>query len=177
MPTWISDEKGILHPAKESVALRNISDKPIKVTQTDDEGKKFTKTVKVGGEYIYEGPDRAALFQWWEENGKPDASRMKEMQGKVTFGEDFKTNTEFREQYAKARNMFGFNSVEEYLKYLGYENFDKVKEEFNKKASVVNVHEMPTRMNEIKKLGGGSNTARGSKDPDRYGGFGDLPNT
>lgn len=174
MPTWISDERGILHPAKERASLINTSDKPLKRKIIGDDGKEITVTIKPGQPYIYEGPDRAALFQWWEENGKPSAEQMKEMEGKVTFGEDFRSNSEFREQYAKARNMFGFNSVEEYLKYLNYDEA-KLKKEFDKKASQVNVHELPPRINEIKKLGGGTNTAKGSNEPARYGGFGDAP--
>jgi hypothetical protein len=177
MSTWISDEKGILHPAKERVSLRNISDNPIKTEQTADDGKKFMTTVLPGAEYIYEGPDRAAMFQWWEENGKPSAEKIKEMgEGNVTFGEDFRMNTEFLEQYAKARNMFGFKDVDEYLEYLGYDQA-KAHKKFEEKASKVTFHELPSRIPEIKKLGGGQNYAKGSsKDPDRYGGFGDMPN-
>lgn len=175
MSTWISDEKGFLHPAKERVGLKNLSDKEIIIEQTDMDGKKFKSKVPPGGDYTYEGPDRAALFQWWEENGKPSESKMKEMDGKVTFGEDFKNNTEFLEQYAKARNMFGFKDVKEYLEYLGYDSV-KRHAEFEKKSAQINVHDLPPRINELKKVGGGINTARGSKDPNRYGGFGDIPN-
>lgn len=173
MPTWVSDEKGIWHPAKERVALKNISDKPIKIKQTDDDGKFFTKTIQPGEDYIYEGPDRAALFQWWEENGKPDASAMKAMDGNVTMGEDFRINSEFLEQYAKARQMFGFNKVDEYLVYLGYDE-KKRHEDFVKKASTVTKHEAPQRIAEAKKLGGGQDYATGKLN--RYGAFGDPPN-
>ena len=79
MSRWISDEKGLLHPAKESVPLYNRTNKPIKIEQTADDGKKFIQTIKPGQPYIYEGPDRAAMFQWWEENGKPTAEQIKAM--------------------------------------------------------------------------------------------------
>lgn len=172
-PTWVSDEKGIWHPAKESAPLKNLSNKPIKVIQTDDDGKKFTKTIPPNGDYIYEGPDRAALFQWWEENGKPSAKEMKDLDGNVTFGEDFRTNTEFLQQYANAKNMFGFKDVEEYLKYLGYDAI-KRHAEFEKKASVVTKHDAPNRIEEAKRLGGGQDYATGKLN--RYGDFGDVPN-
>lgn len=174
MPTWISDEKGVLHPAKERVALKNLSSEPMTKEMEDVDGKKFTVKIPAGGDYIYEGPDRAALFQWWEENGKPSAEQMLEMEGRVTFGDDFRTNEAFLEQYAKARNMFGFKDVKEYLVYLGYDE-KKLKDRFEKNVSRVNVHDLPDRITEIKKLGGGINTARGSKEPNRYGGFGDIP--
>lgn len=174
MPTWISDEKGILHPAKERVALKNMTDKTIYREMTDVDGKKFKVPVPPGGDYIYDGPDRAALFQWWEENGKPSAEQMKEKEGKVTFGDDFRQNDEFLKQFANARQSMGFASVDDYLKFLGYDE-KKRHAEFEKKASSINVHDLPPRITEIKRLGGGSNTARGSKDREIYGGFGDIP--
>lgn len=170
MSTWVSDETGKWYPAKESAGLKNISDKPIVIEMIADDGKKFKKTVLPGQDYVYEGPDRAAMFQWWEENGKPSAEDMKKLEGNITFGEDFKTNTEFMEQYAKFRNMFGFNSVDEYLKYLGYDK-DKAHKRFEEKASVVAMHDLPNRVPEIKKLGGGKDYATGKNNV--YGGFGE----
>lgn len=173
MSTFISDEKGIWHPAKERVPLKNLSGKTIEIEQTASDGKKFKMSVPPGADYIYEGPDRAAMFQWWEENGKPSAEKMKEMQGNVTFGEDFRTNTEFMEQYAKFRQMFGFENVEAYLKYLGYDSV-KMHERFVKNASVVNIHDAPARLNEVQRIGGGTDVANPGKNL-RYGGFGDMP--
>lgn len=173
MATWISDEKGVLHPAKERVALKNLSGKPIKIKQLDDSGKEFVRTIQPDEDYIYEGPDRSALFNWWEENGRLPAEEMKKLEGNVTLGEDFRVNTEFREQFAKARQMFGFNTVDEYLTYLGYDA-KKSHERFLEKASVVAKHDMPSRVAEIKKLGGGQDYATGKLN--RYGGFGDAPN-
>ena len=170
MPTWVSDETGKWHPSKETAGLVNISDKAIEVEQTSSDGKKFKITVPPGGPYVYEGPDRAAMFQWWEENGKPDAKTMKKMEGEVTMGEDFRVNTEFMEQYAKFRQMFGFNSVEDYLKYIGYDK-EKVHQRFLEKASVVAKHDLPSRISESKKLGGGKDYATGRNNV--YGGFGE----
>lgn len=170
MPTWVSDGNAKWHPAKETAGLINISDKAIEVEQTSSDGKKFKVTVQPGSPYVYEGPDRAAMYQWWEENGKLSAAEMKKLDGNVTFGEDFRSNTEFMEQYAKFRNMFGFKDVEEYLKYLGYDSAKKQKE-FEEKASVVAKHDLPKRMAEVKKLGGGQDYATGKLNV--YGGFGD----
>lgn len=172
MSRWVSDEKGKWHPAKESVGLTNISNKSIKVKQTSDDGKEYTKTIPPGGAYVYEGPDRAAMYQWWEENGKPTAEQIKAMdQTNITFGDDFRANSEFMEQYSKFRNMFGFKDVDEYLKYLGYDE-KKAHEKFLKNASIVNVHDLPDRVPEIKKLGGGDDRANPGKNI-KFGGFGD----
>ena len=173
MSTWISDEKGVWHPAKERVPLYNRSDKAIEIEQTSSTGEKFKQLVQPGASYIYEGPDRSALFNWWEENGRLPAEEMKKLEGNVTLGEDFRVNTEFREQFAKARQMFGFNTVDEYLTYLGYDA-KKSHERFLEKASVVAKHDMPSKVAEIKKLGGGQDYATGKLN--RYGGFGDAPN-
>jgi hypothetical protein len=171
MSSWITDEKGKWHPAKETVNLVNRSNKDLIIELTDDEGKKFKKTIKPGQPYVYEGPDRAALLDWWEQNGKPSVERMEALAGNVTMGEGYRNNQEFLESYAKARQAFGFNTVEEYLKYLGYDE-TKVKTDFAKKASVVTTHEAPNRISEIKRLGGGDNKANPGKDI-KYGGFGD----
>ena len=43
---------------------------------------------------------------------------------------------------------------------------------FKEKAAQVSKHELPKRVEAIKVLGGGQNTAG---EGDRYGGFGDVP--
>lgn len=174
MPTWISDPKGLLHPAIERATLRNNSDQDLIVEQKDMDGKIFKQRVPPAGEYTYEGPDRAALFQWWEENGKPTAEQMKEMEGKVTFGEDFRNNTEFLKQFGNARQAQGFNTVEEYLKFLGYDEV-KSMEKFKKRSTPVNVHDMPARIKEIKRLGGGRNFGVDKTVKDMYGDLGNPP--
>lgn len=174
MSTWISDERGLLHPAKERVGLKNLSGKPIKIEQTSDDGKKFTTTIQSGGDYIYEGPDRAAMYQWWEENGKPTYEQIMNMpQGTITMGSDFRQNDEFLKQFRLAREAHGYNSVKEYLKDIG---FDEIKshENFLKKASVVQIHDLPIRFPEIKKVGGGDDRANPGKNI-RLGGWGEQP--
>jgi hypothetical protein len=159
MAKWISDEKGLLHPAKESAALHNRTNKPIKIEQIDENGKKFIMTVKPGAPYIYEGPDRAAMLQWWEENGKPTAEQIKAMpDGAITVGTNFQTNQEFMDFYAKYRQAFGFQNMSEFLTYLGYDA-KKQNERFQKLSQEVNLHELPDRVPEIKKMGGGDDRA------------------
>jgi len=162
MASWITDEYGKWHPAKEIASLVNRSNKAIEIEMTDGEGKKFKKKINPGEPYIYEGPDRAALFELWEldKTGKT-----------TTLGSDFRQNPEFLESYAKARNAFGFNSVDEYLMYLNYD-FKKVKEDFDKKASIITKHELSARIAEIKRIGGGSDLANPGKNI-KYGGFGE----
>lgn len=172
MPTWISDEKGLLHPAKENTSLVNRSNKIITIEQTDENGKKFKVKVKPGGSYIYEGPDRAAMFQWWEENGRPTAEQIKAMpDGSITMGSNFQTNQEFMDYYAKYRQAFGFQNMGEFLTYLGYDAV-KQKKRFEEKAQEVQLHELPERVPEIKKVGGGDDRANPGKNV-RLGGWGE----
>ena len=160
MASWVTDEKGYWHPAKEKVALKNLSGKRIEIKQKDKDGKEFSQVIEPGDDYIYEGPCRQALFELWEidKTGKT-----------TTLGDDFRKNIEFMEAYGKFRAMFGFSKVEEYLAYIGYDE-KAVKEEFEKKASKVSKHELPKRIQEIKKLGGGKDTVDGKLN--KYGGFG-----
>lgn len=174
MSTWISDEKGVWHPAKERVPLYNRSDKAIEIEQTSMDGVKFKMKVEPGASYIYEGPDRAAMVQWWEENGRPTPEQMKDkINGSVTFGDDFRKNTEFMEQYAKFRQMFGFKNVDDYLSYIGYDQ-KELHEKFLKKAMVIATHDAPSKVAEIQRVGGGTDQANPGKNI-KMGGFGDIP--
>lgn len=178
MSTWISDEKGVWHPAKERVPLYNRSEKTITIEQVSNDGTKFKMDVAPGASYIYEGPDRAAMLQWWEENGKPTAEQMQEkINGSVTFGDDFRKNTEFMEQYSKSRMMFGHKNVEEYLQYIGYDQ-KALHEKFLKKASIVATHDALPKVKEIQMVGGGTDRANPGQNV-RMGGFiegGSYPN-
>lgn len=174
MPSWISDEKGLLHPAKEQVSLVNRTNKTISIEQTSEDGKKFKMKIKPGAPYIYEGPDRASMYQWWEENGRPTSEQIAAMpSGSVTMGSNFQTNQEFMDFYAKYRQAFGFQNMKEFLDYLGYDSV-KQNKRFQEKAQIVNVHELPDRVPEIKKVGGGSDTANPGKNI-RLGGWGEQP--
>lgn len=145
MPRYVSN-KGVWFPAKERIALKNLSGK----TKVVD-----GKEIEPGDDYIYEGPDRAALFELFKE-------------GVETFGQDFRKNPEFLQG---VRNQ-GFPSVEEFLKFIGYDE-KKAEEEFEKKASKVHKDEIPKRVEMVRTLGGGTDTSGGGQD--RYGGFGPQP--
>ena len=144
-PSYIS-HKGVWHPAKERVALRNLSDKPREING---------EIIQPGEEYIYKGADRMALFELFE-------------QGVETFGQDFRTNPEFLQSI---RNQ-GFNSVDEYLKAIGYDE-EADEKAFKEKAEVVTKHDLPKKVKLINSLGGGADTTGTSSD--RYGGFGPEP--
>lgn len=163
MSSWVTDEKGKWHPAKERTSLKNLSGSPIRIKNKDITGKEFVQEIPPGGDYIYEGPCRAALFELWEAHGKPTEEQMKANPEMMTIGEGYRTNAEFLESYAKARQAFGFNNINEYLSYIGYDEA-KVKEDFNKKASMVTGHELPRRVEQVKKLGGGDDKANPGKN-------------
>lgn len=144
-PRYVSKE-GTWHSAKEKIGLKNLSGE----TKVVD-----GKEVKHGEPYIYEGADRASLFEFYKA-------------GVETFGQDFRKNPEF----LQAIRTQGFGSVDEYLKYIGYDK-EKVEKEFEEKASVVHKDELPKKVKAIETLGGGVDTSGGGQD--RYGGFGPQP--
>ena len=78
MPSYVSYE-GVMYPAKEKVGLVNNSGKEMKHPITGE-------VIAAGDPYIYEGPDRAAMFELY----------MADKSGKtVTFGQHFSQNTDF----------------------------------------------------------------------------------
>ncbi len=150
MPHYVSKD-GKWYPRKEKVALVNRR----KDTLVLNEGKENEQVVNSGDPFIYEGVDRAAAFELYDA-------------GVETFGEDFRHNTEFLQGI---RNM-GFDSVEKYLKFIGYDK-KKVEEKFDKEAMVVNKHELPETVKMIGIMGGGRDFSGGGKD--LSGGFGKQP--
>jgi hypothetical protein len=156
MPTFIS-ERGILHPAKESVSLiyngtKKIAKKDLPKGVTIPESSEF---LEPGKSFLYDGPDRAALQMIF-----------KETNGDGYLGSDFRTDPEFLQS---VRNR-GFNTVDDYLKSIGYDEA-KDKKKFEEKVSKVQAHEIENRVNEIEVLAGGRDFT-GSKN-DIIGGFGD----
>lgn len=150
-PSYVS-KGGVWYPAKERVALKNFSNKPIKNPSTDEKLKE--EVVQPGEDYIYSGPDRAALFELWKAKVE-------------TFGEDFRTNPEFLQA---VRNM-GYSSYKKYLKDIGFDE-EKMEKDFKKNADTVTKHDLPKRVEALNTLAGGRDTSGQGKD--RYGGF-DLP--
>ena len=102
---------------------------------------------------VYDGPDRAALFEMFKA-------------GVASFGKEFRHDAEF---LLRVKNL-GFDNVEDYLKYVGYDE-EKVKKTTEEKVSKVTKHSLPKRVKAIKKLGGGTDFA--GQGDDKYGGFGE----
>lgn len=136
MPRYVS-KGGKWYPAKEKAAI----------TKTNEKGEKEPA--------IYEGPDRAALFELWKD-------------GVEYHGEDFKKNPEFLQAI---RNQ-GFTTVDKFLKWIGYDK-EKVEKEFKEKAEVVHKHEMAEKVAMIQHPGGGQDFSGQGKD--LQGGFGTAP--
>ena len=143
MANYVSID-GVWYPAKEKVALKNLSGKPKVV-----DGKE----IKPGEDYIYEGADRGALFELYRA-------------GVEKFGIDFHHDAELLNRV----KQLGFKNVDEYAKTVGYDK-EKIKKEAEEKISKVNLHELPAKVKGIEILGGGVDTSGGGQD--KYGGFGE----
>lgn len=154
MPNWITDEKGLWHPAKERVALKNNSDKSI-VNPSATWSNFFGQMVGPGEPYIYEGPDRAAMFELFDQKVE-------------NLGHSFFTDPDL---ITRARQL-GYKDVEEYALVMGYDE-KKAKERFAKAGAVITKHELPKKVEAIKILGGGID--KSGQGQDVYGGFDDPP--
>lgn len=154
MPTFIS-ERGVFHPAKEKVSLKYGGSKPIAKKNLPVGVTISGEVLNPGDDFLYDGPDRAAL-----------EVIHKETNGDGILGFDFRNDPEFIQS---VRNR-GFNTVDEYLKSIGYDEA-KDKEKFEKKAAKVKSHDVEARVNEIEILAGGRDFS-GSKN-DIIGGFGE----
>lgn len=152
MPNFVS-KAGKWFPMKERVALKNHGVKTIKNPSTDEKLK--DEEIKPGDDYIYSGPDRAALFELWKEKVE-------------YFGEDFRTNPEFLQA---VRNM-GYSNYKKYLKDIGFDE-KKLDEEFAKRAEIVTKHALPKSVKAIDNLAGGRDFSGGGRDI--KGNFGSPP--
>jgi hypothetical protein len=130
MSRFISKD-GVWHPANEKVALTNH---------------------KTGEPYIYEGPDRAALYELFQQKVE-------------NLGNDFRFDSELINRI----RQLGYKDIDEYLQFIGYDS-SKVELEFKKNASKINKHELPERIASIEKMGGGTDTS--GQGNDIPGGFG-----
>lgn len=146
MPTYVSIN-GVWKPGKEKVALVNRSDKAKVING---------KSIQPGEPYIYEGPDRAALYELFE--SKVD-----------TFGMDFRTDPQMIEMVRK----LGFGNMKEYLDFVGADPDKEAKVNEEKLVSSVSKHELPKRVEEIQVLSGG--TEQGSGKEIRKGGWDNPP--
>ena len=151
MANWVSCD-GVVKPAKERVSLKNISGKVM--TNPSEEGSKFHgEIVQPGDDFIYEGPDRAAMFKLFKD--------------KVTeLGQDFRKNPDM----IGIARQFGYKSVDAYAKDMGYDA-EEAKKQFESKMAVVAKHELPARAKELARIGGGQDSSGMGNDV--IGGFGD----
>ena|SRR3990167_4908181 len=155
MPTWVSKD-GKFYPANEKVALVNHSNETIK-NPSADWSENHGKDVAPGDPFIYEGPDRAALFYLYETKQE-------------SLGQDFHQDADL---IARVRQL-DFKSINAYARAMGWDKI-KVDEEFKKKASKIIKHGLPETVAAINRLGGGRDMA--GQGQDRYGGFGEIPKT
>jgi len=143
MPTYIS-HKGKWYAAKERIALKNKGKNSFEYKG---------ETIEPGDDFIYKGADREALKELHNA-------------GQEYFGRDFRTEPEFLQSIRTQ----GFQTVDAYLKHIGYDE-EADDKKFKEKAEVVNRHELPQRVKEIKVMGGGSDTSDGKQS--HVGGFGE----
>ena len=136
MPTFGSNG-GKWFPAKEKVGLINHSKKTIMV-----DGKQ----VGPGEPFIYEGPDRAALYYLWEESGKPTDPK----KAMTSLGTYFKDDPEYIGLIRQKYNM----TVEDYLKMINFDE-ENAKKEFDENFVKVTSHQVVARGKEIETQGGG----------------------
>lgn len=158
MPKWVSDN-GVCHPGKEVVSLVNNSKNII--TNPSEEGSiYFEQEVAPGMPFIYEGPDRASLYELWKIDKTGETT---------TTGQDFRHDVELRDRV----KQMGYNSIHEYAKVRGY-NPEKAKKDFEAKAARINLHSLPERikMLEIAESGGDDTSGQGNS---MKGGFGAEP--
>ena len=144
---------GKFYPAIEEVSLTYNGETEIPRAKVSKYITFSGDALKKGMPFIYKGPDREAMSMLKKED--------------VEFlGQDFKHDTEFLEKVRK----FNFNSTEEYLKFVGYDE-KSVKERFDKLAVEVSRHELPEAGEEALIMGGGQDKANPANDI--VGGFGD----
>jgi len=158
MPNFISKD-GVWYVAKERVALKNNSNQTI--TNPSEEGSKYAgEQVAPGEPFIYEGPDRASLFELF----KIDKT------GQVlTMGQDFRDDTDMQD---RARQR-GYKSVADYAKAMGYSK-EKIEARFAELIAKVETHDLPKRVAMIEAAqSGGTNTA--GTEGHMKGNFGEPP--
>ena len=154
MPRFISDE-GVWVVAKERVSLKNETEK-VQTNPSVEGSKYYGEQVQPGEDFIYEGPDRAAL-QMLKELDLHEQGYM---------GSHF---TESPELFELARTK-GYDNVEDYVKKLGYKS-DKAKELVAKYKTTYATHSGPAKVKGKEFMGGGKNTAGTGND--LKGDFGD----
>lgn len=137
MPSFVSD-RGFWHPAKENIGLTYKGKEPIPREKLPDSVHIAGAVLNPGDPFIYDGPDRGALIHIQRDN-----------QGQIP-GRHFRHDTEFLQAVRNRQ----FNSVDEFLKVIGYDELDE-KKKFEEKMSRIQAHEVPKKVAAIEVLGGG----------------------
>lgn len=157
MPTFIS-KRGEFHPAKESVSL--VYKGKVRIPKKDlPKGVTIPESadsLEPGKSFLYDGPDREALKVIHKEGSETG-----------TIGTDFKNDPDFI-QMTRTR---GFNTVDDYLKSIGYDE-EKDNKKFEEKAIKVQAHELEKQVDAIEVLAGGKDYA--GTGVDIIGGFGEA---
>jgi hypothetical protein len=149
--------RGRFFPALEEVALTYNGKTEIPKEKLSKNITIAGEVLKPGGSYIYKGPDREAMYILHKE-------------GVQFLGEDFEHDPEFLQ---KVRAM-NFNSIEDYLKFIGY---DKSKDlaRTEKLLQEVNTDREVTREEESYLLAAGGGVDKtGKSENDIVGGFGEA---
>ena len=154
MPRFISDE-GVWVVAKERVSLKNETG-AVAVNPSVEGSKYHKEQIQPGEDFIYEGPDRAALKMLQE----------LDLAEQGYMGQHY---SESPELFELARTK-GYDNVEDYVKKLGYKT-DKAKELVKKYKDTYYSHSGPAKVTGTKFKGGGTNTAGTGNDIE--GDFGD----
>ena len=158
MPRFISKD-GVWHVAREKVALKNHSLKEI-INPSEEGSKGFEEKVGPGEPFIYEGPDRASLFELYKADPKG---------GVTTIGQHFTDDVDMQDRVRQR----GYKSVADYAKALGYSK-EKSAAKFDKDIAKVGTHELPKTVAMIETAqSGGTNTA--GSEGHMKGGFGEQP--
>ena len=160
MATFVSD-RGLWHAAKEHIGGLVYQGKE-SINKED-----LPKSIVISGEvlnpgdpFIYNGLDREALKMLNKEGY--------DLKGVQVIGNDFRHLPEF----LQAVRTMGFNSVDEYLAHLGYDE-KKDEAEFKSKAGRVSAHEVTKSVDAINILAGGRNQGDPSGESNIIGGFGE----
>lgn len=158
MGQWISLH-GKLYPANEKVALRNNSKEKI-INPSASWSKYAGEEVGPGEPFIYEGPDRASLFELY----------LADPTGKTEYlGMEFYDDPEIQD---RARQR-GYKSVADYAKAMGYDK-TKAEERFKGLVKEISTHDLPKTVKMLRAAESGGYDTSGQGN-DAYGDFGDPP--
>jgi hypothetical protein len=159
-PTFVSN-KGLWYAAKEKIGgLVYAGKKAIKKEDLPESIIIVGDVLNPGDPFMYDGADREALKMLGKEGF--------DLNGDRVIGQDFRHNTEF----IQSIRTMGFNTVDEYLKFVGFDEKEDDKR-FKEKAERTKSHEVERKVNAIEVLAGGKDMANPGGESELIGGFGE----